>query len=313
MVPGLLSVVLANYNEAGVIADQIRAVLGQSYGNFEFIILDDASTDNSVAVIEAATGGDPRVVLVKNETNLGVVGNYEKGRRLSRGEFLCTLAAGDRVLPGFFETCISALQQVPRAGLCCGDPAQFRIRDQTLELDSNPFHWSKEPVYLDAETLAELICGRFLVSYAAVFRQDAYQTSLPPPHQWARLRWSSDWFLIHVLAFRHGIVHIPSVLSAVRFEGKGFHKQGIQDWGQQKDVLLAVFELLRSEMYRDVLPYFARGALLAHLPGVVRLAMSRPDLWDPATLMLIQRPLLAWNLHMNQVLEQRARGNPPGA
>ena len=70
-----VSVVLSNYNHAHFLPDALGAIVGQSYLPKEILITDDASTDNSVAVIEEFSSKFPIVRLLRNEQNIGGIGN----------------------------------------------------------------------------------------------------------------------------------------------------------------------------------------------------------------------------------------------
>ena len=66
----LVSVVIPNYNHAPYLRRRVRSVLDQTFGDFEVLILDDASTDESLRVLDEFAA-DPRVRIVANETNSG--------------------------------------------------------------------------------------------------------------------------------------------------------------------------------------------------------------------------------------------------
>ena len=66
---GLVSVVMANYNGDFYIGDAIQTVLNQTYNEFELIIIDDNSTDNSLKIINKYKRFDSRIILIKNKIN----------------------------------------------------------------------------------------------------------------------------------------------------------------------------------------------------------------------------------------------------
>ena len=74
-----LSLILTNYNHARYLPQSISAVLSQSVRPKEFIILDDASTDDSLQVLEAFAARDPIIRLVRNERNRGVCATIQRG------------------------------------------------------------------------------------------------------------------------------------------------------------------------------------------------------------------------------------------
>ena len=85
--PPAVSVVMTAYNRADYIGASIESVLAQSFTDFELIVVDDQSTDGTVALVQRYLG-DPRVRLVVNERNLGDYPNRNHGSTFARGEFL---------------------------------------------------------------------------------------------------------------------------------------------------------------------------------------------------------------------------------
>jgi glycosyltransferase involved in cell wall biosynthesis len=110
---------MCNYNYGRYIGDAFEAILSQSYSPAEIIVLDDGSTDNSVAVIEEYAKKYVSIRFLKNEKNMGL--NYSINRCLeaSSGEYIYWAGSDDKVLPGFFEKSTNLLAQYPQAGLCC--------------------------------------------------------------------------------------------------------------------------------------------------------------------------------------------------
>ena len=172
MVSGMLSIITPNYNHSAFVAGQISAIRTQSFRNFELIVIDDCSTDNSVAVIEEAIKNDDRIRFIKNEKNLGVNANVEKGRALCQGEFIYFAAADDQILPGFFEKSITALQQAPQAGICFTvmawiDPTGTRAQPMPMRI-------IPQSAYLTPERFCEVICGEHITGHTSIFRAAAF-------------------------------------------------------------------------------------------------------------------------------------------
>ena len=94
---GKASIITPCHNGAETIGETIESVLGQSYANWEMIIVDDCSTDDSVSVVKAFA--DPRIRLLQNETNLGPGGTRNVWIRAASGRFLAFLDADDAWLP----------------------------------------------------------------------------------------------------------------------------------------------------------------------------------------------------------------------
>ena len=93
MVTPRISVLMPVYNAGRFIAEAIDSILNQSFKPFEFIIIDDGSTDNSVAIIESYK--DPRIKLFRNERNMGISPTLNKGIALASCELIARMDADD--------------------------------------------------------------------------------------------------------------------------------------------------------------------------------------------------------------------------
>ena len=89
----LFSVIIASYNRAHLLPRAINSVLNQSYGNFEIIIIDDGSTDNTREVLESFRE-DSRIVYHRNIENIGLSATWNKGLDLARGTYVVFLDDG---------------------------------------------------------------------------------------------------------------------------------------------------------------------------------------------------------------------------
>src|SRR5437868_7050033 len=120
-----LSVIMPNYNHGHFLPEALDAILSQSWPADEVLIVDDASTDDSVEVIEGFARKHASVRLLRNERNMGAVYSGRRVFDAATGDYLYPSAADDRVQPGFFAKSMELLAQHPQAGLCCSDPAYF--------------------------------------------------------------------------------------------------------------------------------------------------------------------------------------------
>lgn len=98
----LVSVVLPVYNGEKFIAEAIQSILCQSYKNFEFIIIDDGSTDETLRILREFKGKDSRIHLVSRE-NKGLVATLNEGIDLACGKWIARMDADDIALPQRFE------------------------------------------------------------------------------------------------------------------------------------------------------------------------------------------------------------------
>ena len=106
-----VSVVLPTYNRAPLLGRALRSVLGQSYGDFEVLVIDDGSTDETAGVVAAV--GDPRVRYVRLARNTGAGAARNVGIRMSRGKFLAFQDSDDEWLPSKLAKQMSAFGRGP--------------------------------------------------------------------------------------------------------------------------------------------------------------------------------------------------------
>jgi glycosyltransferase involved in cell wall biosynthesis len=285
-----LSVIIPNYNHAGYIGECLDALLQQSQLPLEVLVVDDGSTDNSVAVIEAYGRQNKTIRLLMHEKNRGFFHAVESGLAQALGEYVYVHSADDRVLPGFLEQSLKLLAEYPRAGLCCSDPASFADAQSPLRVA--PLGWSDAPCYLPPDQLAETIRGQAVAGHTSIVRLSALRDA---GGYRCELKWHSDWFAMLVVAFRHGICYVPEALAAIRVRSDSYSAAGRRNWVQQREVLCRLLHLISTPEYRDVAPYFARGSVFSHFQDeIVRAALTDPSLWKPETLIMIQEPLQSW-------------------
>jgi glycosyltransferase involved in cell wall biosynthesis len=107
----LVSIVVTSYNYAHYIGQTIGSVLAQTYDNWELIISDDGSTDNSLEVIRSFT--DPRITIIASETNEGGASAYAKAYALCHGKYFTSLDSDDYIVPSKLERQVQYLEEHP--------------------------------------------------------------------------------------------------------------------------------------------------------------------------------------------------------
>tara|TARA_B110000196_G_C21122270_1_gene653851 strand:- start:161 stop:1060 length:900 start_codon:yes stop_codon:yes gene_type:complete len=88
-----LSVVMSAYNAAEYICESIQSIIDQSFSNYEFIIVNDASTDNTLDLISSFS--DPRIIVINNAHNMGLAFSLNKALDLCSGEYVARMDADD--------------------------------------------------------------------------------------------------------------------------------------------------------------------------------------------------------------------------
>ena len=126
----LVSVILPVYNAAMHLKEAIDSILTQTYTNFEFLILNDGSTDNSAAIIDSYT--DKRIRKINNPTNQGLIFTLNKGMAESQGKYIARMDADDISLPERFEKQVDFLEKHGEVGICSCDYFQFNDNKKWL-------------------------------------------------------------------------------------------------------------------------------------------------------------------------------------
>lgn len=98
-----VSVVMSVYNGTPYLHESVEGILNQTFKDFEFIIIDDGSTDNTWEILSECASRDQRIKLSKNEENIGLTKSLNKGLKLARGEYVARQDADDVSLPERFE------------------------------------------------------------------------------------------------------------------------------------------------------------------------------------------------------------------
>ena len=109
-----VSVIIPSYNHASYLPQRIQSVLEQTYQDFELIILDDCSTDNSQTVINTFAQKDSRIQTIFNATNSGSpFAQWNKGVSLAQGKYVWIAESDDYADPNLLETLVEKLSQYP--------------------------------------------------------------------------------------------------------------------------------------------------------------------------------------------------------
>lgn len=116
-----VSICIPTYNYAHYIGEALRSACDQTYRDIEIIVIDDASTDGTVAVVEAIARNEPRVRLVRNPRNLGLQANYNRCIELANAPLVKILCADDLLTPDCVERMVCVLDAHPEVSLvACG-------------------------------------------------------------------------------------------------------------------------------------------------------------------------------------------------
>lgn len=111
-----ITVLMPVYNGGKYLKNAIESILTQSFENFEFLIINDGSTDNSKEVINSYN--DPRIVLINNKKNIGLVASLNIGIKFSKGEFIARMDADDISISNRLSVQLNFLKGNKDIGAC---------------------------------------------------------------------------------------------------------------------------------------------------------------------------------------------------
>ncbi len=112
----LVSVIMPVYNNEDYLAEAINSVLSQSYSNFEFLIVDDGSKDNSKNIIQQFS--DKRITLIENKFNIGLPASLNKALKIANGEYIARMDGDDICLKHRLAKQIRYLEKHKEIDIC---------------------------------------------------------------------------------------------------------------------------------------------------------------------------------------------------
>lgn len=192
-----VSFIVPCYKLAHLLPECVNSILAQTYGDFEVLIMDDCSPDNTPEV--ARSFADPRVRHVRNDPNLGHLRNYNKGIELARGEYIWLISADDslrssHVLEGY----VKLMDASPNVGFVfC--PAMKVVDAEDRGVMAYSLVADRDATIRGHEFLSKhLVYANIVPSPAAMARKKLYNNvngfPLDLPH-------TGDWYLWGMFAF----------------------------------------------------------------------------------------------------------------
>ncbi len=203
-----ISVVMSVYNGGKYLEQAIKSVLAQTYQDFEFIIVDDASTDDFSSVLSKFD--DPRIKLITNSENLGLTKSLNKAVSVARGRYIARMDADDISLPLRFERQVAFLEKTPQYAL---------VGSSYYQIDENGKIKSIVKVLTDDQSLREGLMlqnwfghGSVMMSKEVLLKAGGYNE---------RFRFSQDYDLWLRIAENNKIANIEEPLYGWRASCSG--------------------------------------------------------------------------------------------
>lgn len=136
-----VSIGMPVYNGANFMAHSIDSLLAQTYGDFELILCDNASTDETEAIARDFAARDPRVRYHRNASNVGASANYNLSFELARGRYFKWAAHDDLCAPTYLERCVAALDADPGVVLAYTQATAIDSAGETVKVYPGKHHF----------------------------------------------------------------------------------------------------------------------------------------------------------------------------
>lgn len=278
-----VSVLVATYNQARYIEECLASIVAQDHPDFEVVVTDDGSTDDTVAIVKRFAARHPNVRLVTSPSNTGVTANVNRGLRACRGRFIAAIGGDDVAYPGKLSLQAKLMRERPAVVICYHDVKVFFDDGSRPPSKFSEFRRPREG------TAKDLVRhGNFIVGSSPMLRRAA----IPPEGAPEELAVVSDWFLQIQMARQGQIAYIPQVLVGYRRHGDSvlMRKMGQSDPLRTLALVHERFpelsrharwrrgELLRQEAKQAALQDPDRARLLA------RQALRQRQFWRPRKL-----------------------------
>jgi glycosyltransferase involved in cell wall biosynthesis len=263
-----VSFVVPCYNLAHFLPECINSILLQTYEDFEILIMDDCSPDNTREV--SARFQDQRIRYIRNEPNLGHLRNYNKGIRLSRGKYVWLISADDYLRKSYItEKYVTLLDRNPKIGyvICPG----LGVRDgvETRVLGAYGSNKDRDRIIPGRDFLKRLLHSNVVLTPSAMVRRECYEKVSFFPEN---MPWAGDWFLWclfalyydvgyfadHMLCYReHHDLSMTHILSRERLEACAAEEISIP-WFVRKRALEARLAKIAKECLGGVADTYGR-------------------------------------------------------
>ena len=279
-----VSAIIPNYNDAHLLPRAIDSLLRQTEPLHEIIIVDDGSTDDSVAIIHTYMEKHPVIRFIQHETNQGVCAALNHGIEASTGDYVILCAADDWYESKMIAFSKQAIRQTPRVGLICGDAMIDRFDMDKSFKRTLPYNkkcaWIT-PIefrrYANIGYVGFNAGGGMLMHRGAVIEAGML---------FPELRWHCDWLLYFAIAFQKGIYYIDELFIHIQMRQSGY-SEGKRDWSIQKQVMTDTV-LAIANHYPNLWDDFKKAALLPHYSlRYIPMFLLQPKLRQYFTLRLL--------------------------
>lgn len=211
-----VTIAIPTYNRSELLKASLESVLAQDYADFQVIVLDNASDDDTEAVVRSYT--DSRIAYRRSETNIGAFRNWQRAIELNSSSYLSILSDDDLLLPNFIRESVLALDEHPSAAFLAAQVKFINIDGVPLKVTNTELSDSlPEGLINGLEFIHQIVDGRkwILRTSAVMFRTSALAVvgAFDIPHS----KYMIDLNLYLRMAAQFDIFFIAKELAQIRF------------------------------------------------------------------------------------------------
>ena len=201
-----VSVVIPSYNCAPYLGDSIKSILDQSYGDVEIIVVDDASTDNTKAIIDEYLA-NPKLRYIRNEENKGLMASRNVGIACAEGDLIAFLDADDLFLPNKLKKQVEFFNKDENSVISYANVTYFKDGEDK-EILSTQHHFSGDIFYFLKRS--NFIAVSTVMARSKIFKSYKFNENL-------KAMGHGDWeFYLRLAASGTNFTYIDNPLSKIR-------------------------------------------------------------------------------------------------
>jgi glycosyltransferase involved in cell wall biosynthesis len=203
------------YNDEQYVSQAIDSVLNQTFQNFEFIIIDDGSSDNSLEIIKSYK--DARIVLVTQE-NMGLTKSLNKALKIARGDYIARMDSDDISHPQRFERQLLFLKSHPKHALVGSNV--IKIDHDAKEIEKNFTKYSDDAIRETFKTRNCMAHGSVMMNRVLIGEALYYDESF---------NYAQDYQLWTTIASKHRVANLEEHLYRLRIHNASVSQKKIEE------------------------------------------------------------------------------------
>ena len=265
-----ISVIMSVYNTEKYLTEAIESILNQTFNDFEFIIIDDHSTDNSSTIIKKYQNKDKRMKLINNLKNLGITKSLNRGLKIAKGKYIARMDADDISIPKRLQAQYSFLER---------NKGIFLVGTTTFSIDNKGNHLRRITDVTDLNEIEmKLESGNNFLTHASIMFRNDRQTFYRE-----KFKYSQDYDLYLRLVTQNkkiSIINTPlvkyrflkeSISMSKKIQQRAFAKKAIQFYYERKKQGKDSYDLWNN---KKIIKNVGRGAEKVYLECFIELYLK---------------------------------------